>query len=244
MIKRKTTALFAAVTTVVAVGAGFAMVQPGEPTSRQTLIERVTKGGALARARQGVGVRELDPRASICGGGTLGEVALLRPGYSAQSLQAAGAAEGSGATLPVAIKDQGLGSMVLYQPSAVAATQLSQSTYAAKPVLAQSTNPLLRSCEMTLSDRPAARAVLATALQALKSASLLPETHGQAAPVKQMLVSDNPLKSSSLIVTLLFPGDPQQPSAAGAPVTYTLTPFTVVMDYPSLQVTGTAASGL
>ena len=59
-----------------------------------------------------------------------------------------------------------------------------------------------------------------------------------------MLIADNVLRAGSLIVTLHVPGAKRAPIAPGGPPTYSLAAFTVVMDYPSREVTSVMKGGI
>ena len=204
--------------------------------------------GQAGGPRQAAAVRQAavtagsrDPRAIMCGGQgpVIGEVGVLRPG-------AAGAAMAAYGRLALAdLNDAASGRLVFFRAALGGAAAWTTSFFTrVGAVHAQSSVPALHTCDMTLSDRPAAQPLVAAALRAAVSDGLAASVRGLRAKLQEVLVSNNPLRPASVIVTLLLPGPARRPIYRGAPRTHPLEPVTVVMSYPGARVSGVARGGL
>lgn len=109
--------------------------------------------------------------------------------------------------------------------SAQSASAVDLSTFA--PVLAQSAQPALRSCDMQLVDAPADASLVAATLQASVASGAEPDLAQAKAALLQAFVSDDPLDSADVIVTLEFPGAAFAPGPE-APVSHYASPFTAI----------------
>lgn len=196
---------------------------------------------AIAVRQAAITAGSRDPRAITCGGQgpVIGEVGVLRPG-------AAAAARASYGRLALAdLNDSASGRLMFFRaaPGATAAWTTSYFTRVGA-VHAQSSVPALHTCDMLLSNRPAAQPLVTAALRAAVSDGLAASVRGLRGKLQEVLVSNNPLRPGSVIVTLLLPGPARRPIYKGAPSTHSLEPVTVVMSYPGARVSGVARGGL
>jgi hypothetical protein len=167
----------------------------------------------------------------------MGAVGVLKSG------EASAAELALGDDLVAQATDAVSGSLMFFTPAALG---LKLSTYFSKidMVHAQAAAPRLHSCDMMLIDRPATKPVIAVAEQALVDAHLFASLSVLKNELQDVLVADNVLRAGSLIVTLHVPGAKRAPIAPGGPPTYSLAAFTVVMDYPSCEVTSVMKGGI
>ena len=136
------------------------------------------------------------------------------------------------------------GNLMFFRPAAGIGAQFGSYFTRVATVHAQSAIPALHTCDMLLSNRPAARPIVAAALRAAVADHLAASVSRLRASVQEILVSNNPLRRGSVIVTLLLPGPARAPLSKGAPVTHKLEPITVVMSYPGAKVSGLSRGGL
>lgn len=169
---------------------------------------------------------------------TIGYVGVVRPGEAQAAQNALGSA------LLAQLTDSVSGTIDVTR-SANGMSATTQSTYFSqwKPVLSQSEQASLQSCEMLLSDRPAAQPIIDAAVSAVAQ-------HGYVASalrseLQEVFVADNPLTAGSVIVALLVPGPvvPNPPGASGGPVVHGLDAFTVIMQQSTDEPTGVAQGG-
>jgi hypothetical protein len=109
------------------------------------------------------------------------------------------------------------------------------------PVLSQSTQASLHSCDMMLSDRPAAQPLITAAVGAVAQRGYVRSATALRSELQEVLIGDNPLRAGSVIVTLLIPGPARQ--LANGPVVHTLNAYTVIEDQSTRQPTGVAPGG-
>lgn len=186
-------------------------------------------------------VGALDPRARTCAGQgpAIGEVGLLRAGKTGPARAALGS------SLTTQVRDSVSGNLMFFRPAAgMGPAQFGSYFTRVATVHAQSAIPALHTCDMLLSNRPAARPIVTAALRAAVADHLAASVSKLRASVQVILVSNNPLRSGSVIVTLLLPGPARAPLSKGAPVTHKLEPVTVIMSYPGAKVSGLSRGGL
>ena len=170
-------------------------------------------------------------------GPAMGAVGVLKPGEASDAEQALGS------DLMAQATDTVSGSLMFFAPAALS---LKLSTYFSKidMVHAQAATPQLHSCYMMLSNVPAAKPVIAAAEQALVDAHLVASLSILKNELQEVLVADNVLRAGSVIVTLQVVGAKHAPVSSGGPSTFSLAAFTVVMDYPSDEITSVMRGGL
>jgi hypothetical protein len=205
---------------VAAVAAGCASHSPSNQASRETVK------GSIPNL--------------TCTPTTIGYVGLVRPG------QAQAAQNALGSALLAQVTDSASGTVVIARsangiPAAVQSTYFSQW----KPVLSQSQQASLQSCEMLLSDRPAAQPIVNAAIAAVAQQGYVSSAATLTSELQEVLISDNPAAADSVIVTLLVPGAvvPNPPGASG-PVVHSLDAYTVIVQQSTGQPTGVARGGL
>lgn len=114
------------------------------------------------------------------------------------------------------------------------------STFAS--VAAPSAQPALRSCNFLLSDAPADAPLVDAALQASVGAGVEPDLADAKAALELAYVSDDPLSSADVIVTLEFPG-PAVSLGPNAPITHGYDPFTAIETESVSTVLAATAGG-
>jgi hypothetical protein len=204
-------------------------------------VRPATLSMSNAVAVHSAAVGGLDPRARTCAGQgpVIGAVGVLRTGESGPARAALGPA------VATQVRDTVLGDLVFYRPGpGTESTQLSSVFARVGTVHAQAARPALHTCDMLLSNRPADRPLVAAALRAVVARHLAASASRLRTSVQEILVSDNPLRAGSVIVTLLLPGPARAPISRGAPKTHSLNPVTVIMSYPGARVSGVARGGL
>ncbi|HXW44390.1 MAG TPA: hypothetical protein VEL03_06370 [Streptosporangiaceae bacterium] len=106
----------------------------------------------------------------------------------------------------------------------------------------------LRSCSYLPTETPAERQVLSAATAAVVRAGFFRSAARLRSVLQIVLISDNPVASHSLIVTLMVPGPAENPTLHGRqgrhPTLHSLVSDTVLMTWPQSVVTGTARGGL
>jgi hypothetical protein len=177
---------------------------------------------------------------ATCTPTTIGYAGLVRPGR----LQATNDALGS--TALAQVSDSASGTVVIAR-SANGISAADRSTYFSQwePVLSQSGQASLQSCDMLLSDRPAAQPIITAAIAAVAQQGYVSSAATLRSELQEVLISDNPLTADSVIVTLLVPGAvvPNPPGVSG-PVVHSLAPYTVIVRQSTSQPTGVARGGL
>lgn len=110
------------------------------------------------------------------------------------------------------------------------------------PVLSQSRQPRLQSCDTMLSDRPADQSLIAAAVAAVARHGLASSAARFRASLQEVLVSDDPLQPGMELVTLMVPGAAYHP--ANAPVLHHLSSYTAVVSESTHQVAAVMRGGL
>jgi hypothetical protein len=171
---------------------------------------------------------------------TIGYVGLVHPGQAQAARNALGSAQLTQVT------DSASGTVVIAR-SANGIHAAAQPTYFSqwKPVLSQSQQASLQSCDMLLSDRPAAQPIINAAIAAVAQHGYASSAAALRSELQEVLISDNPVAVDSVIVTLLVPGAvvPNPPGASG-PVVHSLAAYTVIMQQSTNRPTGVARGGL
>lgn len=112
-------------------------------------------------------------------------------------------------------------------------------------MLSQSEQASLLSCDMLLSDRPAAQPLISAAIAAVVQRGYVASTAALESELQEVLIADNPVQTDSVIVTLLIPGPVVPPPAnASGPVVRSLSAYTVIEQQSTAQPTGIAQGGL
>jgi hypothetical protein len=117
------------------------------------------------------------------------------------------------------------------------------------PVYPQAKQPSLLSCNYLLVDKPADKPLLDAAIAAVVRARYFRSAREVWSKLQIATVSDNPLSSGSLIVTLMFQGPPVNPpvpkgaTAGPHPTLYSLIQDTVLEQWAGAKVTGVARGG-
>lgn len=123
------------------------------------------------------------------------------------------------------------------------------STSAWLPVYPLATQGDLRSCQLTLADRPAAKPIIDSAMTALVQAGYFPSLPELEAQLQVALISDDPATPGSVIVTILVPGpvyEPAVPPGASIgphPALHSLTAYTALEVAATATVVGVASGG-
>jgi hypothetical protein len=171
---------------------------------------------------------------------TVGYVALVRPGQVPAARSALGSARLAEVT------DSASGTVVIAR-STNGMHAADWSTYFSQwePVLSQSRQASLQSCDMLLSDRPAAQPIVNAAIAAVARQGYVSSAAALRSELQVVLISDNPVAADSVIITLLVPGAvvPNPPGARG-PVVHSLDAYTVIVQQSTGQPTGVARGGL
>lgn len=201
------------------------------------------------------GARGLDPQGVGCQGqAIIGEEAIERSGQALAVRQELGTGLKAQLNTPVGelvlIRAAEIRPAAAGQPaqsaqvSVAGADAASQMFSAMTPVYAQSSVPALHSCDMMLSDRPAAQPLISAAEQAAVSHDLVASASDLQSKLQEVLISDNPADPGSVIVTLLEQGPVHPSSAQNAPPLHSLQPLTVILTYPGGQFVSAANGGL
>jgi hypothetical protein len=108
------------------------------------------------------------------------------------------------------------------------------------PVYPQAKQADLRSCEMTVADRPAARPIIDSAMAGLVRSGYFSSLSKLGAQVQAALISDDPANSGSVIVTILVEGPVYQPVAPPGAKMGSHPPLHSLVSYTALEVASTA----
>jgi hypothetical protein len=117
------------------------------------------------------------------------------------------------------------------------------------PVYPQAKQPSLLSCNYLLVDKPADKPLLDAAIAAVVRAGYFRSAREVSSKLQIATVSDNPLSSGSLIITLMFQGPPVNPpvpkgaTAGPHPTLYSLIQDTVLEQWAGAKVTGVTRGG-
>lgn len=179
---------------------------------------------------------------SHCGGvgeQPLGHLGVVRSG------QATAARNALGPALLAEVSDTRLGAVDLaLTASNMTTVQRHRDFSSWEPVLPQSSQPKLRSCNMQLSDQPADQPIIGAALAAVANKGYATSAAHLRSALLEAFVSDNPAAKGSVIVTLQTSGGPayEMPAKGGPPVHGYLV-YTVLESLPPTQVTAVAPGG-
>jgi hypothetical protein len=181
-----------------------------------------TKGQA-GQAKGDVGIL-------TCVGAVLDQIAAVRSGGSVADL---------GNHVYEQLTDSAEGHLAFLQDQSVNLADLAGTPFSSVAnVMAQSADPALRSCDYLLSDRPDDAPFITAAINAAADHGLVASAAALRGELQIVMVSDNPLRPGSLIVTMLIPGPLLAPATSSAPARYALNSIIVVMDRSGPAVTG------
>jgi hypothetical protein len=175
----------------------------------------------------------------------MGYVGLLRAG------QAAASSHALGARLLTQVSDRANGTTtdLVRSAAGLRAAQRAQFFSRWLPVYPQAREGWLRSCDMTLSDRPAAQSLINAAVTAFVRAGYFRSAAAARSLWPQVLVSDDPTAPRSVIVTYAVLGPVTSPtvpagSKAGPhPPLHGLDVYTAIVKVAGAAVTGVAKGG-
>ncbi|MGH3189545.1 MAG: hypothetical protein ACRDPY_42285 [Streptosporangiaceae bacterium] len=176
-----------------------------------------------------------------CGGGEqpVGYLGVVRPGKATAARAALGTA------LLAEVSDTGLGVVdIAVTANGMSAARRQRDFSSWGPVLPQARQARLQSCDMLLSDRPADQTLISAALAAVAKQGYGTPAARLKSKLLEVLVSDNPAASGSVIVTLQASGGPAyEQLARGAPPVHGYLVYTVLENVSGAQVTGVAPGG-
>ncbi len=170
-------------------------------------------------------------------------IALLAPGHTVSTVQAAQI------SVMAAIADTATGKtyLILQRPPTDSPGQLQQSDLAplitsgvlrsAAGYNAQASESDLYSCDMKMSDKPAAQPYITAAEKAAEADGLATRADF-ASTASPFLISDDPLDPNSYIVTLDVPGPPQTSLPTDMPTLYTQRSIITLVTKQNPAVTG------
>jgi hypothetical protein len=143
------------------------------------------------------------------------------------------------------VSDTGLGVVdIAVTANGMSAAQRQRDFSSWDPVLPQARQARLRSCDMLLSDRPADQPLITAALAAVARQGYVRSAAHLKSTLLEVLVSDNPAASGSVIITLQAEGGPAyEQIARGAPPVSAYLVYTVLENASNARVTGVAAGG-
>lgn len=175
----------------------------------------------------------------------MGYAAVLRAG------QAAAAGQALRAQLVAQIRDRADGTTTDFVRPAVGFSAAQRVRYFSRwlPVYPQAREARFRSCDMTLSDRPADQPLVGAAVTAFVRAGYFRSAADATAKRQEVLVSDDPAAPGSVIVTFLVSGPRYNPpippgSHAGPhPPLHLLKAYTAVVKVAGPAITGVAKGG-
>lgn len=203
-----------------------------------------TPTGAAARSSTGLasGKGGSYPAVLIpCGQGEqpMGYLGVARPG------QATAARNALGTALLAEVSDTGLGVVdIAVTANGMSAAQRQRDFSSWGSVLPQARQTRLQSCDMLLSNRPADQPLINDALAAVAKQGYVTSAAHLRSTLLEVLVSDNPAASGSVIVTLQADGGPAYDLAArGAPPVSAYLVYTVLENVVNARVTGVAVGG-
>jgi hypothetical protein len=194
---------------------------------------------ALSRANP-VTAGDSNPAPVQCTPATLGYIGVVRPGEAQAAQNALGSA------LLAQVRDSASGAVdVARSANGITPTAVSAYFSQWKPILSESQQESLKSCDMMLSDRPAAQPIITAAIAAVAQHGYVASAAALQSELQEVLISDNPLAAGSVVVTLLVPGPvvPNPPGSSGGPVATSLDAFTVIMQQSTDEPTGVARGG-
>ncbi len=198
------------------------------------------QGVLTAAARQLLAGQSYAPLVR-CGQGEqpAGYLGVVRPG------QAPAARNALGAALLAEVSDTSLGVVDLaVTTNGMSAAQRQRDFSSWGPVLPQARQARLQSCDMLLSDRPADQPLITAALAAVARQGYVTSAARLKVELLEVLVSDNPAASGSVIVTLQATGGPAyELSARGAPPVHGYLVYTLLENLSGARVTGIAPGG-
>jgi hypothetical protein len=176
-----------------------------------------------------------------CGQGEqpAGYLGVVRPGKTTA------ARNGLGPALLAEVGDTGLGVVdIAITANGMSAARRQRDFSFWGPVLPQARQARLQSCDMLLSDRPADQPLITAALAAVARQGYVTSAARLRSELQEVLVSDNPAASGSVIVTLQTSGGPAyEQSARGAPPVHGYLVYTLLENVSGARVTGAAPGG-
>jgi hypothetical protein len=198
----------------------------------------VSRHHAGAAVLGGASVKGTVPAgAERCTATPIGFIGSVRPGETF----AARSALGGALLAPVSAGAEG--HLVIAQTAnGMSDTELGSHFSRWAPLLSQSQDPQFRSCDMLISDKPAAQPIIAAAIAAIAAPGYSASPAALRSELQEVLISDNPLQPGTVIVTSMVPGAAYQP--LNAPVLHHLVAYTAVVNVFTDQVTGVAQGGL
>ena len=169
----------------------------------------------------------------------VGYLGVVRPGKATAARNALGTA------LLAEVSDTSLGVVdIAVTANGMSAAQRQRDFSSWGPVLPQARQARLQSCDMLLSDRPADQPLINAALVAVAKQGYVTSAARLKSKLLEVLVSDNPAASGSVIVTLQTSGGPAYELAArGAPPVHGYLVYTLLENVSSARVTGIAPGG-
>jgi hypothetical protein len=171
-----------------------------------------------------------------CTPAPIGFIGLLRPG------QALRARQSLGGSILATVTEPRTGVLDLVRTPDNKTSQMTAGYFARwSPVLSQSRQPKLQSCDMLLSDRPAAQPLIAAAVAAVARHGFTSSATKLRASLQEVLVSDDLLQPGMVLVTLMVPGAAYHP--ANAPVLHHLSSYTAVVSESTHQVAAVMKGG-
>jgi hypothetical protein len=176
-----------------------------------------------------------------CGQGEqpVGYLGVVRPG------EATGARNALGTALLAEVSDTGLGVVdIAVTANGMSAARRQRDFSSWGPVLPQARQARLQSCDMLLSDRPADQPLINAALAAVAKQGYAASAARLKSKLLEVLVSDNPAASGSVVVTLQTSGGPAYELAArGGPPVHGYLVYTLLENVSGARVTGIAPGG-
>lgn len=220
------------------------IVSAGGPAiAMAVVLAAVVHGGSLGGASlKAAGSRAIDTPCSAQQPGTIGLLGQVAPGHSARELQAQGyrVYTAIAGTLGQRAGDRDnlveIGSRLEGgQPAELSVLRLNPTLSAAGAVMAQSLDPALRSCNYRLDNKPAATRLVANAETAIVRARLTTRAEfGKDSTI--FMVSDNPLDSAQVLVTVDVAGPTIPDPFEATSNLHSLVPIIAVVNRASGQV--------
>jgi hypothetical protein len=239
----------AAVAVVAAAAVAGVLVAHGQGDSAATSSNHRVALTAAGSDRKAAGnaVGESPQQRCEQGETPMGYVGVDQSGGSA----AARITSGTGALTQIADSATGQVLTLTRSPAAIPAAERPRDSGASAwlPVYPQATASNLRSCEITLADRPAAQPIIESAMTAFVRAGYFASLPKLKTQLQASLISDDPATSGSVIVTILVEGPVRQITAPPGvkigphPPLHSLIAYTALEVATSAHVVGVASGG-
>jgi hypothetical protein len=237
----------AAAVAAVAVAGLLAACSQGDSAATSSHRHAALTAAGSDRKAAGIAVGESPQQRCEQGETAMGYVGLDQPDASA----AARSASRTGALTQITDSATGQVLTLTRSPTAIPAVERSRDSGASGwlPVYPQATASDLRSCEMTIADRPAAQPIIDSAMKALVRGGYFPSLPKLKAQLQTALISDDPATPGSVIVTILVEGPVRQITAPPGvkigphPPLHSLTAYTALEVATSAHVVGVASGG-